>query len=85
MNDLSCGLTYVSETYLWLETYEDLRRFVTAVLNLKGKWKAPGGDVKSSKAKKKGDILLNGLVLVRESFLYRATMLKGILSRSLKS
>ena len=50
MNDLSCSLTYVSETYLWLETYEDLKRFVTEALNLKGKWKAPGGDVKIFKS-----------------------------------
>ena len=61
MNDLSCGLTYVSETYLWLETYEDLRRFVTEVLNLKGKWKAPGGDVKVFKSEGEGDYIIKWL------------------------
>ena len=61
MNDLSCGLTYVSETYLWLETYEDLRRFVTEVLNLKGKWKAPGGDVKVFKSEGEREYIIKWL------------------------
>ena len=61
MNDLSRGLTYVSETYLWLETYEDLRRFVTEVLNLKGKWKAPGGDVKVFTSEGEGEYIIKWL------------------------
>ena len=61
MNDLSCGLTYVSETYLWLETYEDLKRFVTKALNLKGKWKAPGRDVKIFKSEGEGEYIIKWL------------------------
>ena len=63
---------------------EDLKRFVTKALNLKGKWKAPGGDVKIFKSEGE-EYIIKWLVLVRESFLHRATMLKRILSRSLKS
>ena len=61
MNDPSSGLTYVSETYLWLETYEDLKRFVTEALNLKGKWKAPGGDVKIFKSEGEGEYIIKWL------------------------
>ena len=60
-HDLSCGLTYASETYLWLETYEDLRKLVTEVLNLKGKWKAPGGDVKIFKSEGEGEYIIKWL------------------------
>ena len=45
MNDLS-GLTYDGETYRWLKTFEDLKCFINEALNIKGRWKSPGGDVK---------------------------------------
>ena len=39
-------LIYDGETYLWNGTLSDLKCFVNDILNLKGKWTSPGGDVK---------------------------------------
>jgi hypothetical protein len=57
MNYLN-GLSYDSGTYLWLKTFEELERFVLEALNLKGKWKSPGGDVKVFKSEGEGEYMI---------------------------
>lgn len=57
MNDLS-GLVYDGEIYRWLKTFEDLKSFVSEVLNIKGKWKSPGGDVKLFTSEGEGEFVI---------------------------
>jgi hypothetical protein len=57
MNDLS-GLTYDGETYRWLKTFEDLKCFINEVLNIKGRWKSPGGDVKVFRSDGEGEFVI---------------------------
>ncbi|CAB3992225.1 ---NA---, partial [Paramuricea clavata] len=57
MNDLS-GLTYDGETYRWLKTFEDLKCFINEALNIKGRWKSPGGDVKVFRSDGEGEFVI---------------------------
>ncbi|CAB4023023.1 mitotic checkpoint BUB3-like, partial [Paramuricea clavata] len=45
-------------TYVWIKTFEELERFVLEALNLKGKWKSPGGDVKVFKSEGEGEYMI---------------------------
>ena len=57
MNDLS-GLTYNGETYRWLKTFEDLKCFINEALNIKSRWKSPGGDVKDFRSDGEGEFVI---------------------------
>ena len=54
----SKGLTYDGEKYRWTKSFPDLQSFVTASLNITGKWTSPGGDAKLFKSDGDGEFVI---------------------------
>ena len=54
----SKGLTYDGEKYRWTKSFPDLQSFVTASLNITGKWTSPDGDAKLFKSDGDGEFVI---------------------------